>query len=358
MFTGFLNSKYQIAAISLLFIVTPLLSCCAVSAQSGGNSPIEQWRSYQYGMFIHYGISTYNGRDLDPGDKPSTNYAPTDLDVDQWVRVAHDAGMKYAVLTAKHVPGHCLWDSKVQWHGKEYDYDVATSGNTTDVVREFVDACKKYDIAPGLYWCLLDWRNNSTERKKSWRVQNLPDDFFNLAKDQFKELLANYPEISYLWIDIPRAASPSQRTALYNHIKQINPECVVLMNHGTINPNSPITIAKYQDAWPTDILNTERKPIRPGWFENKQSWQDKDYELGYEHCDTICKNWFWHKNDGPRSAEELYNLYKQVTEAGGNFLLNVPPDKSGRLPEEHVRTLMEIRKMIDSPSCSREKPTP
>ena len=74
--------------------------------------------------------------------------------------------MKYAVLTAKHVAGHCLWDSKVQFRGKEFDHDVATSGNKTDVVAEFVNACKKYDVAPGLYWCLLDVRNNTDMDRK------------------------------------------------------------------------------------------------------------------------------------------------------------------------------------------------
>ncbi len=53
------------------------------------------------------------------------------------ISVARDAGMKYAVLTAKHTAGHCLWDSKVRFRGKEFDHDVATSGHPTDVVAEF-----------------------------------------------------------------------------------------------------------------------------------------------------------------------------------------------------------------------------
>ena len=83
------------------------------------------------------------------------------LDVDQWIRVAKDAGMKYAMLTAKHTAGYCLWDTKVQFRGKEFDHDVATSGNKTDIIAEFVKACNRYGMTPGLYWCLLDFRNNS-----------------------------------------------------------------------------------------------------------------------------------------------------------------------------------------------------
>ncbi len=67
---------------------------------------LQKWEALKYGMFIHYGMSTFDGDELSKGDLPSTAYAPDKLDVDQWVSVARDAGMKYAVLTTKHVAGH------------------------------------------------------------------------------------------------------------------------------------------------------------------------------------------------------------------------------------------------------------
>lgn len=311
---------------------------------------IARWRTFQYGMFIHFGMSTYTGEEIDPGDKPSETYAPTALNVDQWVRVARDAGMKYAVLTSKHVAGHCLWDSKVTWRGKEFDYDVATSSNKTDVIAEFTAACNKYGIEPGLYWCLLDFRNNSVPGQEQWNAWNLPDDFYHLAQDQLTELLTRYPTLSYLWLDIPRAASREQRTAIYNMIKKVKPDCVVLFNHGTGKPTGPMKIADFQAAWPTDILNTEIYMPKPGWFETPQAWQDQVYCIGYEHCDRIGKDWFWTETEAPRPVEELYKLYHNITNTGGNLLLNVPPNREGRISESHVKALMELKKMIDNPS--------
>ena len=197
---------------------------------------MKEWREMKYGMFLHFGMSTFTGNEFDPGDQPSTTYAPETIDADQWIRVAKEAGMKYAVLTSKHVAGHCLWDSKVQFRGKEFDYDVATSGNKTDVVRAFVDACGKHGIVPGLYYCLLDFRNNSLKHEHQWGAFLLPDDFFQLAKDQLTELATNYPEVRYYWLDIPRAASPAQRAALYDMLRRLNPKCVVLFNQGFIDP--------------------------------------------------------------------------------------------------------------------------
>jgi hypothetical protein len=69
---------------------------------------LRKWEALKFGMFIHYGMSTYTGSELPDGSHPSTLYAPDKLDVDQWISVARDAGMKYAVLTTKHVAGEAL----------------------------------------------------------------------------------------------------------------------------------------------------------------------------------------------------------------------------------------------------------
>ena len=73
-------------------------------------------------MFIHFGMSAYDGQELSACDKLSTHYNPTRLDVGQSVSVARDARMKHAVLTAKHVAGHCLWPARLN------DYHVCPKG--------------------------------------------------------------------------------------------------------------------------------------------------------------------------------------------------------------------------------------
>ena len=95
-------------------------------------------------------MSTFVGAELPSGNEPSTLYAPDRLDVDQWVSLARDTGMKYAVLTTKHVAGHSLWPTRYN------DYHVGTSGNKTDVVAAFLQAMRSagalnpdFTTAPG-----------------------------------------------------------------------------------------------------------------------------------------------------------------------------------------------------------------
>src|SRR2546426_324254 len=75
-------------------------------------SKLQEWESWKFGLFFHFGLSTFTGMMFDNRQADASVYAPDKLDVDSWVQIARDAGARYAVLTAKHVSGFCLWPSK------------------------------------------------------------------------------------------------------------------------------------------------------------------------------------------------------------------------------------------------------
>ncbi|MHC4544937.1 MAG: alpha-L-fucosidase [Planctomycetota bacterium] len=114
---------------------------------------LRQWQELKFGMFIHYGLSTFTGDWRTNKNASPAAYAPSNLDVRQWIRTAKKTGMKYAVLTAKHTLGHCLWDSN------DYTYDVAAGTEKTDVIDAFIRNCRAEGIKPGLYYCVLDIYN-------------------------------------------------------------------------------------------------------------------------------------------------------------------------------------------------------
>ncbi|MCX6970328.1 MAG: hypothetical protein NTV93_09270 [Verrucomicrobia bacterium] len=61
---------------------------CKPGTQRLSIEQLQKWEALKFGMFIHYGMSTYTGSELPDGSHPSTLYAPDNLDVDQWVSVA------------------------------------------------------------------------------------------------------------------------------------------------------------------------------------------------------------------------------------------------------------------------------
>ena len=114
---------------------------------------LKAWEGLGYGMFVCFGMETFVRATSELEIAPASAYNPQALDVDQWVQTARDAGMRYAVLTAKHVSGHCLWPSRFTKH------TVANSGNKTDVVEAFVTACDKRGVLPGIHYMSLDGRH-------------------------------------------------------------------------------------------------------------------------------------------------------------------------------------------------------
>lgn len=319
------------------------IGCCAmawfpmsIKAQSGPATSKDQvagWEAMKYGMFIHFNMNTYAGCEYDNGQLSPLAFNPDKLDVDQWIRTARDAGMKYAVLTAKHTGGFCLWDSKVTWKGAEYDYDVASSPCKTDIVAEFMESCKKYKVKPALYYCLWDDHNQKGSTK---------EEYFHLTRDHITELVTRYPGLVEIWIDIPGQLEPDQRKELYNIVKKHQPQCLVTCNNG-------FTDGTVLYTFPTDITNGERT-LPPGCGHNPvRVVNGRQYYIPMEVCQTINQNWFWFPEDVTKSVRTLYHWYQQTIVRGANLLLDVPPDKSGRIPETLYDRLIELKKVIERP---------
>lgn len=309
---------------------------------------LSQWEALKFGMFIHFGMSTYTTSEIPDGSQPSTLYAPDKLDVDQWVSVARDAGMKYAVLTTKHVAGHCLWPTKLN------NYHVGNSANTTDVVEAFFTACDKRGVLPGLYYCSWDNHNrfgsstpsdNPTEKTKDWPgasfVTRAYQDF---QSAQIEELLTQYGKVCEVWIDIPSLLPRFYRHELYDQIAALQPESVIMMNNG-IGDGSEYPV---KQAWPSDLIAIER--FLPNSHTKHVKWREiegKSYYMPGEVCDPIGKEWFYLEGDQPRSDTELLGMYLTSVSRGCNLLLDVGPDKSGLMPRICISALKRLRSNID-----------
>lgn len=325
---------------------------------------LQAWEEMRVGMFIHFGISTYLGTDRPDWHEPAKTYAPDRLDVDGWVSAARDAGMKYAVLTAKHQAGHCLWPSR---HSR---YTVEQSGNTTDVVEQFVKACEKRGVRPGLYYCSWDNAHQFGSRTPSvpnagpfvkpadyTRVENgelvHPDKpgalcsytssiYQDFVTAQMTELLTQYGPIAEIWIDIPGVLGRGFRTFLYQHITTIQPETVVVTNSG-LNNGEPYRVAY---AWPADVIGVElRMPPAPA----HRAWrmvEGREYYMPCELCQSLCGSWFFMPNDPPRPEAELAELIDTCRARKTSLLLNVPPDPHGVMRPEYVSALAKLGKTL------------
>ncbi len=314
---------------------------------------LKEWQDMQYGMFIHFGINTFAGEELPGGDTPIEVYDPTDLDVAQWISVAKEAGMKYAVLTSKHVTGHCLWPSKYT------EYDIENNKDNTDVVAEFVKECRKQGIKPGIYYCA--WDNHHTfgslmpDKSENYGMALVTPTESDPAKGapytshlyqnfmlaQLEEICENYGPLVQLWIDIPIILGNGYRKFLYDHFKEKYPDMMIITNHGQKKVGDKLVFLE-DKAWPTDVFTLERFAPEQKY---DQIWnvKGKDIYLPGEANMPIGKEWFFEDDDMPRSVDEIEAQFQACLDNNVNFLLNIPPDRSGRIPERWITPLMELK---------------
>ncbi len=167
------------------------------------------WHEMELGVIIHYCMDIYNPAVKYKTMEVRTGYKietlnPKKLDPGQWVRSAAAMGAKYAVLVANHCTGFSLWPTK------ENDFSVASMAwkdGKGDMVREFIDACKKYDMKPGLYYscgCNGYYGINDSEigSDPSYDYKNdYYQEYVRHVEAQVKELWTEYGELFEIWFD-------------------------------------------------------------------------------------------------------------------------------------------------------------
>ena len=127
------------------------------------NRRVAWFRQDRFGMFIHWGLYAIPARgewvrsqeriSVEAYQPYFDEFNPVDYDPKKWAKLAKEAGMKYAVLTAKHHDGFCLFDSA------QTDFKSTNTPCGRDLVREFVDAFRAEGLKVGLYFSLLDWHH-------------------------------------------------------------------------------------------------------------------------------------------------------------------------------------------------------
>lgn len=335
-----------------------LLAAGVSSAQPGISEPIPSNKpsKYQkeqikrkYGMFLHFGVNTFHDMEWTDGTKPASSYRPTRIDADQWIRTAKEAGMTYVILITKHHDGFCLWDSKYT------DYDVASSGNTTNVVEAVAKACRKYNIRLGLYYSLWDRHQNADVKDTS--LDRAYDTYMVNQLNELLDITNRYTKVVEFWFD-GSWMKPSHRwplSAIYSTIKKKAPQAQVGVNWSIGLPENP----DYHAVHPKD--QKEGYPIR--YFPSDFRLGDPDlpatpdpklfshggstYYMPWESTVCISGRWFYNSKDTTyKSIDELVKLYKVATAQDNILILNTPPNTEGRLRDRDVELLKELRKRI------------
>lgn len=292
------------------------------------------------GLFVHWGLSSVNGRcDLSWGMmgnyrwtphpltpnvywKLANQFNPQDYYPGKWLQAAKDAGFGYAVLTTRHHDGYALWPSEFG------DFSTRTKLGGRNLVREYVDACRKVGLKIGFYYSPPDWYfhrqymsfgagSKGTPESPHLGLNHEPvvlpkepagfnDKYFEYVNGQITELMTRYGKIDLLWFD----GGVGPKMLSQEKIRAMQPEIVINdRGHGTGDFH----------AGPECSLPTERL---------KGCW---------EYCGELGSAWGYQLSDekmNPRDvALRLLIPLVKCRAWGGNVLVNCGPRPTGEMPE-------------------------
>jgi alpha-L-fucosidase len=325
---------------------TPLLlaGCSAVmlaattlspadDVRAGGSAPPvgqlqAEFRELGFGMFIHYNMATYHGVQWVEGYPDPSTFDPGGVvDTDAWAEAAVSAGMKYAVLTAKHVGGFCLWDSE----HTSYDVMHPDCPYQRDLVGQFVKSFTSRGLKVGLYYC---WRHpgfDAGKNKGKFKVlppecdpaDHDPAEQVAFQKKQIAELVEKFPDVFYIWNDALDDKIMSAEQAR-TFIRSLGPGILASSNWWDWGRKGTpfVDVAVKETRHFPDVTGATR-----------------------ETCWKLEQQWFWSEGFRPAKPAGIIRQMETAHARNSNFLLNVGPDKKGRIIQSSREALAEIGRL-------------
>ena len=293
----------------------------------------------QLGAIFHWNMATFQNKDWADADQALDTFAPTDLDIDNWLDACEAGGINYAYLTAQHVDGFALWPTDYHVTGyAPYSVEGTTWYSTNgqpDVVKLFVDGCNERGIKPCLYYSIWD---TTFEARIGGDESVYGAEYVAKIKAQLTELLSNYGDIYAIWLDAWdldnfSANYPEESYVdfdeIFLHVKSLQPNCLFIVPEHAGRGKFKSQITVYEVTIDGVISSGNNRPA--------------------EEIDTIrIDNTWFHNNTLDQSADALLTAAQigtaKTTANGkkGTYCLGLSPDRSGHLPEAQVTILESL----------------
>jgi len=339
------NKEGSMMKRTLLAVVVAALSLLAHAGDRWERT--KWWAEDRFGLFLHFGIYSQAARHekvLRNEQMSAAEYAryfemfnPDLFDAREWARCARRTGMKYAVLTAKHHDGFCLFDSKFT------DYKVTNTPFGRDIVREFAEAFRAEGLKVGLYYSLLDWHHPdfTVDRchphwkdAETAKRQNVGKDWVRYReymKSQIRELMTNYGKISIAWFDYSYPGENGKghldwdSEGIVEFVRKLQPG-IILDNRLDLKENP--------DGW--DFVTPEQYKVAewPKIGGRRVPW---------EVCQTFSGSWGYYRDEHSwKDTAQIIELLAESVSKGGNVMLNVGPTGRGTFDVRARKRLAEI----------------
>ena len=338
------------------------------------------WQDAELTAVFHYDLHVFDLRRYrQPQNRtvPIENYTlfnPTEYDVDQWIRSIKAAGFKIAILTATHETGFALYQSDVNPYCMKA---LKWRDGKGDVFRDFVNACRRHGIRPGVYigirWNSFLGVYDFMMPKDGTAFQKNRQFYYNrMCEGMTRELMSRYGELAIVWYDGgghgPELGGADVLPIVEKYQKNI------IFYHNTQRADirwggSESGMVDYP-CWgtypfPYSHSKNQKVVFRNGFKLLRQG----DPEGGYympAMSDAPLRGyrgrheWFWDPGDDGHifPLSYLMTMYRNSVGRNSTLILGLTPDNRGLLPEADVKRLAEwgaeIKRVFGTPFAEKK----
>lgn len=327
-----------------------------------------QWQDAEIGVVFHYDLHVFDGQKYKQGNnrvEPVLDYNmfnPEQLDTDQWVKAAKAAGAKFAILTVTHETGFALYQSDINPYCMKA---LKFQDGRGDVLRDFVNSCRKYGLLPGIYlgirWNAFFGVHDFKVEGDSQFAKNRQLAYKKLCEGMVKELCTRYGDIFMFWFD-GGADDPTNNGAdVLPIVQKYQPKCLFYHNaqradfrwggseSGTVPYPCwatfpfPFSHSKNQDLIFADNFNLLKHGDKQGKY-----WMPAMSDAPLRGSNGRHE-WFWEPEDEAaiEPLEDLMHMYKNSVGHNSTLILGLTPDDRGLMPQADVQRLKEWGEKIN-----------
>jgi alpha-L-fucosidase len=204
-----------------------------------------------------------------------------------------------------------------------------------------VEAFRAAGLRVGLYYSLADWRvpaywEGPEHDPQGWEL------FRDYVHAQVRELLTHYGKIDVIWFDgaWPRSARDWHSAELVAMMRELQPEILINNRLGAVDTADVVdgggVIEAVGHSGTLGDFGTPEHHISP---DPKRLW---------ESCQvSTWRLWGYTTGERWRPADYLLDMLVEAASKGGNLLLNVGPDGTGRMPPEFVERAAVIGEWLE-----------
>ena len=322
------------------------------------------WQNAELVAVFHYDLHVFDGKKYNQAYNRITPIAdvnmfnPQQLDTDQWIRSVKAMGAKIAILTATHETGFALYQSDVNPYCLKA---VKWRDGKGDIVRDFVNSCRKYGVKPGIYigirWNSFLGVHDFVMPKDGSQFQKNRQHFYNkMCEGMTEELMSRYGDLAIVWYDggghgpelggadILPIVEKYQKNIIFYHNSQ----------RADIRWGGSELGTVYYPCWggypyPYSHSKNQKEIFKDNFKLLRQGVADGKYYMpamsdaplrGYNGR----HEWFWEPGDDEHvfPLKNLMNMYMGSVGRNSTLILGVTPDNRGLLPDVDVKRLQEF----------------